>query len=126
MTTPSQRGKIRVLVVEDSPSTRLSITMMLGFDQNIELVSAAGTGLEALEALRLQPEVILLDMTLPDLEVVHTLAQVKTLLPTAKVIVMSVEERYQKLVMAAGAHYFLSKPFDVAKLLGVIYEVANS
>jgi two-component system response regulator NreC len=126
MTTDHAESKISILVVEDSPSTRLSITMMLAFDPSIQLVSAVGTGLEALEAIKLQPEVVLLDQTLPDLEALDLLAQIKMKLPTAKIIAMSVEERYYKTAMDAGAHYFLSKPFDVTKLLSIIHKVSIS
>jgi DNA-binding NarL/FixJ family response regulator len=118
--------KITLLIVEDSPSTRFSLMMMVGFDPNIEIVSAVATTREALETLHSQPLVILMDMTLPDIDGISAISQIKEKLPTAKIILMSVEERYQPHALAGGAEAFLAKPFCIDKLLNTIYAVLST
>ena len=111
----------RVLIVEDSPSTRLSIMMMLGFAPEVEIVGTASTARELFESLSLEPNLILMDANLPDMEGFDELNHVIATLPaTSRVVIMSVEETYENAALAAGADAFITKPFKIEQLLQVI------
>ena len=61
--------QIRVLVVDDIPETRDHLTKLLGFESDIDVVGAAASGREALEmAARLIPDVVLMDINMPDMD----------------------------------------------------------
>ena len=60
---------IRVLVVDDQTLVRGGFAMVLGQEDDIQVVAEAGTGLEAIEQARLhRPDVILMDIRMPDLD----------------------------------------------------------
>lgn len=122
--SPAETSKIRLLLVEDSPSTRLSIIMMLGFAHNIEVVGAVSTANELLENLYLEPAIILMDMQLPDMEGLAAVKQLTESLPvSAFVIMMSVEELYQERALSLGARAFLPKPFSLSSFQETIGQV---
>ena len=61
--------QIRVLIVDDIQETRDHLTKLLGFETDIEVVGAAASGSEALSlAIRLQPDVVLMDINMPDMD----------------------------------------------------------
>ena len=61
--------QIRVLIVDDIPETRDHLTKLLGFESDIDVVGAAASGREALEmATKLHPDVVLMDINMPDMD----------------------------------------------------------
>src|SRR5207247_5771172 len=61
--------KIRVMIVDDIPETRDNFAKLVMFERDIEVVDTAGTGSEALEkARRVQPDVVLMDINMPDMD----------------------------------------------------------
>jgi pilus assembly protein CpaE len=118
--------RIRVLIVDDIPETRDHLTKLLGFEDDIEVVGAAASGGEALrEAERLHPDVILMDINMPDVDGITVTEQLATRVPTAAVIMMSVqgEADYLRRSMLAGAREFLVKPFSSDELTASIRQV---
>ena len=60
--------QIRVLVVDDLPETRDHLTTLLGFESDIEEVGSAACGRDAIEmAGKLHPDVVLIDINMPDI-----------------------------------------------------------
>ena len=117
---------IRVLIVDDIPETRDHLTKLLGFESDMEVVGAAASGLEALEmAERLLPDVVLMDINMPELDGIATTEQLALRVPTASVVMMSVqgEADYLRRSMLAGAREFLVKPFSSDELAGSIRQV---
>lgn len=103
---------IRVLVVEDFPLVRDGVVAALGRDPLIEVVGAAADGREGLElAHALRPDVILLDLHLPELGGMMVLERLRTELPAVKAIVMTATEKAEPLLdaVAAGAVGYLTK-----------------
>ena len=118
--------KIRVLIVDDIPETRDHLTKLLGFESDIEVVATASSGAEALElAGRHQPDVVLMDINMPDMDGITTTEKLSTHVPTTSVVMMSVqgEADYLRRSMLAGAREFLVKPFSSDELTGSIRQV---
>jgi pilus assembly protein CpaE len=117
---------IRVLIVDDIPETRDHLTKLLGFESDIEVVGAAASGAEALDlAVSLTPAIVLMDINMPDMDGIATTEQLATRVPTAAVIMMSVqgEADYLRRSMLAGAREFLVKPFSSDELTASIRQV---
>jgi pilus assembly protein CpaE len=118
--------QIRVLIVDDIPETRDHLTKLLGFEGDIEVVGAAASGSEALQlAGSLQPDVVLMDINMPDMDGISATEQLAARVPTAAVVMMSVqgEADYLRRSMLAGAREFLVKPFSSDELTASIRQV---
>ena len=118
--------QIKVLIVDDIPETRDHLTKLLGFEADIEVVGSAASGTEALDlAVRLSPDVILMDINMPDMDGISTTEQLASRAPNASVVMMSVqgEADYLRRSMLAGAREFLTKPFSSDELTASIRQV---
>ena len=118
--------QIRVLIVDDIPETRDHLTKLLGFESDIEVVGSAASGAEALDlATRLAPDVVLMDINMPDMDGISATEQMAARAPTSAVVMMSVqgEADYLRRSMLAGAREFLVKPFSSDELTTSIRQV---
>lgn len=118
--------QIRILIVDDIPETRDHLTKLLGFESDVEVVGAAASGADAIEmAGRLTPDVVLMDINMPDMDGIATTERLSLAVPTAAVIMMSVqgEADYLRRSMLAGAREFLVKPFSSDELIASIRQV---
>jgi pilus assembly protein CpaE len=118
--------QIRVLIVDDIPETRDHLTKLLGFESDIDVVGAAGSGEEALRlAVELNPDVVLMDINMPDMDGIATTERLASAAPAAAVVMMSVqgEADYLRRSMLAGAREFLVKPFSSDELTASIRQV---
>src|SRR6476660_7541316 len=110
---------IQVLVVDDHAVVRAGITLLLGREEDIEPVGEAASGREAIfEARSLKPDVILIDVVMPDgngLEVIPTLLRER---PETKVLVLSMQDdpRYVREAFAAGASGYVLKEAAVREV----------
>ncbi len=119
---PSQE-KIRVLIVDDIAETRENIRRMLQFDANIEVVGTARTGREAIEqAQQVKPDVIIMDINMPDMDGITATQEIKRKLSYAQVVILSVQSdpSYMRRAMLAGARDFLTKPPMIDELTDAI------
>ena len=119
--------QIRVLVVDDIPETRDHLTKLLGFESDIDVVGSASSGREALDmASRLNPDVVLMDINMPDMDGIAATEQLSSAVPAAAVVMMSVqgEADYLRRSMLAGAREFLVKPFSSDELTASIRQVS--
>jgi pilus assembly protein CpaE len=117
---------IKVLIVDDIAETRDHLTKLLGFESDVEVVGAADSGRQALEmAGRLRPDVVLMDINMPDMDGIAATEQLAAEVPTAAVVMMSVqgEADYLRRSMLAGAREFLVKPFSSDELTASIRQV---
>jgi pilus assembly protein CpaE len=118
--------QIRVLIVDDIPETRDHLTKLLGFESDVEVVGAASSGAQALQlAAELMPEVVLMDINMPDMDGIAATERLSAEVPDAAVIMMSVqgEADYLRRSMLAGAREFLVKPFSSDELTASIRQV---
>ena len=118
--------QIRVLIVDDIPETRDHLTKLLGFEKDIEVVGAAASGAEALQmAARLLPDVVLMDINMPEMDGITATELLSAQVPTTATVMMSVqgEADYLRRSMLAGAREFLVKPFSSDELTASIRQV---
>ncbi len=117
---------IRVLIVDDIPETRDHLTKLLGFESDIDVVGSAASGAEAIAlATSLTPDVVLMDINMPDMDGIAATEALGRAVPTASVVMMSVqgEADYLRRSMLAGAREFLVKPFSSDELTASIRQV---
>ena len=120
--------QIRVLVVDDIPETRDHLTKLLGFESDIEVIGSASSGREAIQmATKLRPDVVLMDINMPDMDGISATEQLTTAAPASAVVMMSVqgEADYLRRSMLAGAREFLVKPFSSDELTASIRQVSS-
>jgi pilus assembly protein CpaE len=118
--------RIRVLIVDDILETRDHLAKLLGFEPDVEVIGAASSGAEAIaQAAKLLPDVILMDINMPDMDGITATERLSSQVPTAGVVMMSVqgEADYLRRSMLAGAREFLVKPFSSDELTASIRQV---
>ena len=126
MGSASSSDKIRVLVVDDIPEMRENIRKLLAFENDIEVVAVAGNGKDAVEAARqYQPNVVLMDINMPDMDGITAAELVVRAVPIAQVIMVSVQSEadYLRRAMLVGARDFVTKPFSADELISTIRRV---
>jgi DNA-binding NarL/FixJ family response regulator len=117
----------RVLVVDDHPMVRQGLRSMLD-GADVEIVGEAATGAEAIrDAGATQPDVVLLDMKLPDLDGLAVLAGLRSAAPEAHVLVVSMmdDPTLVRRALGAGASGWLLKGVSRRELLGAIRAVRD-
>ena len=115
--------KIKVMVVDDIAETRENIKRMLSFEQLIEVIGTARTGREAIDiATSLKPDVIIMDINMPDMDGITATTEIKKKLPYVMVVILSVQSdpSYMRRAMLAGARDFLTKPPMIDELIDAI------
>jgi pilus assembly protein CpaE len=117
---------IRILLVDDVPATLDNLQKLLGFEDDIEVCGTAADGRRAIEeARRLQPDIILMDVNMPQLDGLQATEVIAEEIPGSPVIIMSVQgdRDYIRRAMQAGAREFLIKPFSGDDLTAAIRRV---
>jgi pilus assembly protein CpaE len=118
--------KIRILVVDDVLESRDNISKLLRFESDMEVIGTAGEGREAVKkALQLNPDIVLMDINMPDMDGITAAGLISQEAPNSAVIMMSVQNEadYLRRSMQAGAREFLVKPFSLEDLVRSIREV---
>ncbi len=126
MSAQPPSGKIRVLIVDDIAETRENVKKLLYFENDIEIVGTAANGREGVElALKLQPDVVLMDINMPEMDGITASEAISAQAPNVQVVMMSVqgEADYLRRSMLAGAREFLIKPFSGEELVTSIHRV---
>ena len=117
---------IRVLIVDDITETRDNLEKLLFFEKDIQVVAKASTGREAVAmSKQYQPDVVLMDINMPDMDGIAATEAILSQVPTVQVIMMSVqgEQDYLRRSMLAGAREFLTKPISAEELYHAIRHV---
>lgn len=115
--------KNRVLVVDDVSETRENIRKLLEFESDIEVVGAARSGQEAVQLSdQLKPDVILMDINMPDMDGIKATELIRQRNPIAQIIILSVQgdSNYMRNAMLAGARDFLTKPPMADELISAV------
>ena len=117
---------IRVLIVDDISSTLDNLKKLLSFEDDIDVVATATNGREAVETSKeLGPDIVLMDVNMPEMDGIHATEVLATEAPNSPVIIMSVqgERDYLRRAMQSGAREFLIKPFSGDELIASIRRV---
>lgn len=105
--------KIRVLIVDDVAETRENVRKLLQFETDVDVAGAARSGKEGIQlAQELDPDVILMDINMPDVDGITATETIRQKSPHIQVVIMSVQsdQNYMRRAMLAGARDFLTKP----------------
>jgi two-component system response regulator NreC len=124
----SARTKIRILVVDDHTILRVGLRMMLNAQPDIEVIGEASDGNQAVsEAMRLVPDVILMDIAMPDCNGIEATRQVKRLQPETRILVLTMHENEEYLfqVLRAGASGYILKEAADTELITAIRTVSS-
>ncbi len=117
---------IKVLIVDDIPSTLDNLQKLLSFEPDIQVVATAVNGKEGVEqAKKLAPDIVLMDVNMPIMDGIQATETLAQEVPSSPVIIMSVqgERDYLRRAMQSGAREFLIKPFSGDELIASIRRV---
>lgn len=116
-----------VLVVDDAAFMRMTIKKMLEAHEHT-VVGEAENGVEAVKKfIELQPDVVLLDITMPEMNGVDALQRIKELNKDARVVICSAMGQQSMVAQAIqyGAKDFIVKPFQEDRLIAAIDKVMS-
>jgi len=119
---------IRVLVVDDHAVLRAGLRLLLNAQADMEAVGEAGDGAEALTLARqLQPDVVLLDITMPGTGGLEVLRRIKQAVPKTHVLILSMhdDESYLREALRLGASGYTLKRAADTELISAIRAVAR-
>jgi NarL family two-component system response regulator LiaR len=120
------RTSIRVLLVDDHMVVRKGIRALLATESDIEVVGEAENGREAVtEVERLRPDVILMDLVMPEMDGIEAIRHIVTHQPEARILVLTSFAADDKVFPAvkAGALGYLLKDSSPEELVGAIHQV---
>src|ERR1700756_2299931 len=120
------QARIRVLSVDDHPLLSEGIAIIINSQPDMELVSQATTGTEAIQQYRThRPDVTLMDLRLPDLSGIDAMIAIRTEFPEARIIMLTTFEAdvEVKRALEAGARGYLLKNMPPRELANVIRQV---
>ena len=126
MDRPTKR--IRVLVADDHPVFRRGMRAILGAEPDVELVGEATDGEEAVaRALELRPDVILMDLNMPNVNGIEATRRILEASPDTAILMLTMFEDDKSILaaMRAGAHGYVLKGADGAETLRAINAVAH-
>src|SRR5258707_1749152 len=124
----ARASPIHVVLADDHDILRQGLKMLLGLQPEIEVVGEARTGREAVEqALRLHPQVVVLDISMPDIDGLTACKQIRTQAPATNVLILTMHESEEYFFQAlhAGAAGYLVKKAAPADLHLAICSVAQ-
>jgi len=119
---------IRVLIVDDHAIVRDGVRALLALDKDVQVVGEAGGGREAIElARRLAPDVIVMDIAMPDLGGLEATLEIRKERPGARIVVLSQygDASYVRRFLKAGVSGYVLKKAAGADLVAAIHAVAR-
>jgi DNA-binding NarL/FixJ family response regulator len=120
-------SRIRVLIVDDDDLMRAGLRGVLSSDEHIELVGEADDGRAAAYRTRLlKPDVVLMDIRMPDLDGISATREVLAAFPDVKVVILTTFEQDDYIfgALSAGASGFLLKRTTPEELISAIHTIA--
>lgn len=118
--------KISVLIVDDHSLVRQGLKQLIELEEDINVIALAGDGEEAiLKAQQLKPDIILLDINMPNINGIQTLRRLKDMDSTIKVIMLTFHEDREYLfeTINLGANGYVLKDAESASLIKAIRDV---
>ena len=126
--TKTASDKIRLLIADDHTVVRAGLAALLGTEKDLVLVGQAKNGIEAVrETVRLQPDVVIMDLMMPQKDGVDATAEIAASVPSAKVIILTTFGTSDGIAhaLASGAKGAILKSADNGQLVAAIRAVAK-
>jgi DNA-binding NarL/FixJ family response regulator len=120
-------ARVKVLIVDDDALMRAGLRGVLASDEGIELVGEADDGRQAAYRTRLlEPDVVVMDVRMPDLDGISATREVLEAFPDVKVVILTTFEQDDYIfgALSAGASGFLLKRTRPEELIGAIHTIA--
>ena len=120
--------KIRLVLVDDHDVVRTGLRMLLEHQPDMEIVGEASTGAEALEmATHAEPDVVVMDITLPDISGIEATRRIKQSLPGVAIVALTIheDEQYFFEMLQAGASGYVPKRAAPEDLINAIRAAYN-
>jgi DNA-binding NarL/FixJ family response regulator len=120
--------KIRVVVIDDVPELRLLVRLTVEEDPGIEVVGEAANGRDGIEICReTRPDIVLLDLSMPDMDGLEAIPLIRDNAPEARLIVLSGHEagRVSLEALGQGATRYVNKAAGLDAIPVVVHEVAQ-
>ena len=127
MSSHESARRVRVLVVDDHPLMREGLTQLLSGEPDFEICEEADSAATALAAVqRLQPEVVVLDLTLGSDDGLAVLRTLREQYPAVRVLVLSMHDEmlYAERLLAMGAHGYVMKQESPEVFLAALRKVS--
>ena len=121
-------GSMRVLVVDDHQAFRHALTSALSMVDDIEVAGQAGGGFAACqEAEHLDPDVIIMDLSMPDLSGIDAMKRIHERRPDLPVVILTAhaDDGTEREAREAGASGFVAKGTGLRDLVVVLHEAAE-
>lgn len=118
--------RIRVLIVDDHHLFRRGVSALLSDREDLEVVGEAASGIEAIDRARdLMPDVVLMDIKMPEMDGLAATRQLKAEMPYVRIMMLTVSETDEDLFEAikAGASGYLLKNVDPETLVASVLQV---
>ena len=120
--------RIRILLADDHAVVRQGFKMILNAQADMEIVGEAGNGRQAVElAEQLRPDVVVMDVSMPELNGIEATRRLASSVPHARVVALSMHKDsvYVREILRAGARGYLLKDSGAADLVAAIHAVAS-
>lgn len=117
----------KVLIVDDAAFMRLTIRQILE-PKGYTIVGEAATGIEAWQKYaELRPDVVILDITMPDMNGIEALKRIKIIDPNARIIICSAMGQHEMVTKSIeyGAQEFIVKPFAPDRLVAAFEKILS-
>ncbi|MEK6151825.1 response regulator transcription factor [Flavobacteriaceae bacterium 3-367] len=119
---------IKVLIADNHPIVRMGIKHVLGSSSDFEVIDDVATTSELFEKLeKVSPDVVMLEMDIPEINGIATLRKIKQEYPNIKVLIYSgqSEDVYALSTIRAGAFGYLSKTADLDYIISAVKKVSQ-
>jgi len=120
--------RIRILLADDHAVVRAGFKMILSAQADMEIVGEAGNGREAVESAEaLKPDIVVMDVAMPELNGIEATRRLATSLPHTRVVALSMHKDsvYVREILRAGARGYLLKDSPAGDLVSAVRAVAS-
>ncbi len=120
--------KIHILLADDHTILRAGLKMMLNAQPDMEIVGEASDGRQAIiETQRLQPDIILMDITMPEMNGIEATRHIKKLVPESRILILTMHEHDEYVFQAlrAGASGYMLKEAADTELISALHIIQS-